>query len=116
MRGRPVAAVALGVVLSLLCSPHVTTEDFMLAVLPMVFIARRWPLIALWEAVAISAVEVVQLQLPAADQHLQPFLLTVIAASTVIAVRRRPMAPSTAPTQHRGVRLQPSRGVESVST
>lgn len=91
LRGQPVAAVAVGVVLSLLCSPHVTTEDFMLIVLPIALIARRRPLIALGEAVAISAVEIVQLQLPVGAQHLQPVLLAVIGASTLLAAR--PAAP-----------------------
>ena len=62
LRGQPVAAVAVGLVLSLLCSPHGTTEDFMLIALPIALIARRWPLLALGEAVAISVVEIVQLQ------------------------------------------------------
>jgi hypothetical protein len=93
LRGRPVAAVAVGVVLSLLCAPHVTTEDLMLMVVPIALIARRSAVCALIEAVAISAVEVVQLQLPIAAQHLQPVLLGVIAASTVLAV-----APGTVPT------------------
>ena len=87
LRGRPVAAVALGLVLSLLCSPHVTIEDLMLIALPIALIARRWPLLALVEAVAISAIEVVQVQLVMGAQHLQPVVLFVIAVSTVLAVR-----------------------------
>jgi Glycosyltransferase family 87 len=87
VRGRPVVAVALGVVLSMLCSPHVTLEDFMLLVVPIAVIARRWPSLALVEAVAISAVEIVQLQLPSGLQHLQPFMLVIIGATTLLAVR-----------------------------
>jgi hypothetical protein len=64
----------------------------MLVAVPIALIARRWPLLALMEAIAISAVEIVQLQLPPSAQHLQPFMLAVIAASTFLAVI--PMAPS----------------------
>jgi len=93
LRGQPVAAIAVGLVLSLLCSPHVTTEDFMLIVVPVALIARRWPMLALAESVAISTVEIIQLHLPTGAQHLQPFLLAVIAGSTLLAVR--PLMPST---------------------
>jgi hypothetical protein len=112
LRGQPVAAVAIGVVLSLVCSPHVTIEDFMLCVLPIALIARRWPLLALAEAVAISAVEVVQLQLPSGAQHLQPFLLVVIAVSTLLAVR--PVVPSTSAGRATDPRLR-NRGAGAIS-
>jgi len=98
LRGQPVAVVGVGLVLSLLCSPHVTGEDFMLVAVPIALIARRWPLLALSEAIAISAVEIVQLQLPPSAQHLQPFMLAVIAASTLLAVI--PMAPSKMTRSH----------------
>jgi hypothetical protein len=111
LRGRPVAAVTIGVVLSLLCSPHVTIEDFMLCVLPIALIARRWPFLALAEALAISAVEVVQLQLPSGAQHLQPFLLVVIAVSTLLAVRP---VPSISPGRATDPRLR-NRGAGAIS-
>jgi Glycosyltransferase family 87 len=112
LRGQPVAAVTIGVVLSLLCSPHVTIEDFMLCVLPIALIARRWPFLALAEAVAISAVEVAQLQLPSGAQHLQPFLLVVIAVSTLLAVR--PAVPSTSIGRATDPRLR-NRGAGAIS-
>jgi hypothetical protein len=112
LRGQPVAAVAVGVVLSLLCAPHVTTEDFMLIVMPIALIARRWPLLALGEAVAISVVEIVQLQLPAGAQHLQPLVLVVIAASTILSVR--PAMPAALPAGRAGsARLNRGPGVIS---
>lgn len=86
LRGRPFAAVAIGVSLSLLCSPHVSLEDLMLIAVPVAFIARRWPKVALGEALAISAVELIQLQLMVGDRHLQPVVLAIIAATTVLAV------------------------------
>jgi hypothetical protein len=88
IRDQPVAAVAVGVVLSLLCSPHVTGEDYMLIALPIALIARRRPMLALVEAIAISAVEIVQLQLPPGAQHLQPFVLAVITASVLLTITR----------------------------
>jgi hypothetical protein len=66
LRDRPVVAVALGTALSLLCAPHVSAEDLMLAALPVVVLARRWPLLALAEALAFSVLEFAQLQLPPA--------------------------------------------------
>ena len=113
VRGQPVAAVAIGLVLSLLCSPHVTLEDLMLTVLPIALIARRWPFLALAEAVAISVVEVIQLQLPTGVQHMQPFLLAVIAVSTLRAVR--PVLTSTSAGRVGDPRLR-NRGAGAVST
>jgi Glycosyltransferase family 87 len=113
VRGQPVAAVAIGLVLSLLCSPHVTIEDLMLTVLPIALIARRWPFLALAEAVAISVVEVVQLQLPTGVQHMQPFLLAVIAVSTLLAVR--PAVTSTSAGRVGDPRLR-NRGAGAIST
>ncbi len=112
LRGQPVVAVAIGVVLSLLCSPHVTIEDFMLIVAPVAIIAQRWPLLALAEGVAISLVEVVQLQLPSGAQHLQPFLLVVIAVSTLLAVR--PVVPSISTGRVKDPRLR-SQGAGAIS-
>jgi Glycosyltransferase family 87 len=109
LRGQPVAAVAVGLVLSLLCSPHVTTEDFMLIALPIALIARRWPLLALGEAVAISVVEIVQLQLPTGVQHLQPFVLAAIAITTLLAVKHVASS-TTTNSPERTARV--SRGVE----
>jgi Glycosyltransferase family 87 len=113
VRGQPVAAVAIGLVLSLLCSPHVTIEDLMLTVLPIALVARRWPFLALAEAVAISVVEVVQLQLPSGVQHMQPFLLAVIAVSTLLAVR--PVVTSTSAGRVGDPRLR-NRGAGAIST
>lgn len=86
LRGRPIAAVAVGVSLSLLCSPHVSLEDLMLLTVPVAFIARRWPKVALCEALAISAVELVQLQFPVGDRHFQPLVLAIVTASAVLAL------------------------------
>jgi hypothetical protein len=109
LRGRPVAAVAVGLDLSLLCSPHVTTEDFMLVALPIALIARRWPLLALGEAIAISVVEIVQLQLPSGAQHLQPFMLAAISVTTLLSVRHVASSTTTSSSKRTG---RVSRGTE----
>ena len=95
VQGQPVAAVAIGLVLSLLCSPHVTPEDLMLCALPIAVVARRRPRLALAEALAISACVVVQLGLQAGAQHLEPLVLVAVATTIVLAAR--PRATSSAP-------------------
>jgi hypothetical protein len=84
LRDQPVAAVALGIVLSLLCAPHVNAEDLMLVALPLALLARTRPLLALGESLAFSLAALVQLQLPVGDRHLEPFVLVVLAVSLVL--------------------------------
>jgi hypothetical protein len=105
LRERPIAAVAIGVSLSLLCSPHVSLEDLMLLTVPVALIARRWPKVALGEALAISAVELVQLQFPVGDRHFQPLVLALISASAVLALRPPRDLPSPVPTHSASLQL-----------
>jgi hypothetical protein len=81
----------------------------MLIALPIALIARRWPLLALGEAVAISVVEIVQLQFPSGAQHLQPFVLAAIAITTLLAVKHVASSTTTS-SPERTARV--SRGVE----
>ncbi|MFN2582709.1 MAG: glycosyltransferase family 87 protein [Candidatus Dormibacteria bacterium] len=99
LTGRPLAAVAIGVPLSLLCSPHVMWEDLMLAALPLAFVAQRWPWLALAEALAINLAAIVQLGLQPNQRHLQPFVLLAVTASAWIAVARHPRETDFAPVQ-----------------
>ena len=84
LRDRPVVAVALGIVLSVLCSPHVNAEDLMLVALPVVLIARHRPLLALGEALAVSLAGLAQLQLPMVYRHLELFVLLAVALSLLL--------------------------------
>ncbi|HEY6782775.1 MAG TPA: hypothetical protein VI296_06030 [Candidatus Dormibacteraeota bacterium] len=88
-----------------LCSPHVSLEDLMLLTVPVAFIARRWPKVALGEALAISAAELVQLQSPVGDRHLQPLVLAIIAASAVPALRPPRDLPASIPTRSASLQL-----------
>lgn len=83
LRGRPVEALAAGVTLSLLCAPHVNPQDLMLLALPLAVLARRSALQALGFALAVSAASVLQLSLPEAMRHLEPFVLAAVTASVV---------------------------------
>jgi hypothetical protein len=85
---RPVVAVALGIALSLLCAPHVSAEDLMLVTLPVVVLARHWPMLALSEALAFSVVEFAQLQLPPGDRHFEPFVLAALTITLVLLIVR----------------------------
>jgi hypothetical protein len=109
-RGRPLAAVAIGVSLSLLCSPHVSLEDLMLLTVPVAFIARTWPKVALGEALAISAAELVQLQFAVGDRHLQPVVLAIIASSAVLALLPPRDLASPVPTHSASLQLTPVSG------
>jgi hypothetical protein len=86
-RDQPVAAVSLGIVLSLLCAPHVNAEDLMLVALPLALLARTRPLLALVESLAFSLAALVQLQLPVGDRHLEPFVLVARAVSLLLTHR-----------------------------
>ena len=87
LRNRPTSAIALGVPLSILCSPHVSQQDTMLLALPAVVLAAQWPRLAVAELLAVSGASALQLALPAADRHLEPVVVTVVAISTWMAVR-----------------------------
>lgn len=89
LRGRPMAALAIGIPLSLLCAPHVSPQDLMLLTVTFAFLARRWALVALLEALALSAAAMVQLAMPMNARHLFPLVLLLVTATTARAVRAR---------------------------
>jgi Glycosyltransferase family 87 len=103
--GRPLAALAIGVPLSLLCSPHVNPQDLMLLALPIAFMARTKPRFALGLALSESAAAGIQLLLPPGARHLYPLLLL----ATVAAVARLFLSARTGdPAAARPLRVQPS--------
>jgi Glycosyltransferase family 87 len=51
----PTVVVSLGICASILCAPHVFSDDLLLLVVPLVVLATTWPRAALAGAVALSA-------------------------------------------------------------
>jgi hypothetical protein len=53
-RAAPPVAVSLGICASILCAPHVFSDDLLLLAVPLVVLATTWPRAALAGAVALS--------------------------------------------------------------
>ncbi|HEY0409664.1 MAG TPA: hypothetical protein VGE42_05295, partial [Candidatus Dormibacteraeota bacterium] len=51
----PAVVVSLGICASILCAPHVFSDDLLLLAVPLVVLATTWPRAALAGAVALSA-------------------------------------------------------------
>jgi hypothetical protein len=54
-RATPAVVVSLGICASILCAPHVFSDDLLLLAVPLVVLATTWPRAALAGAVALSA-------------------------------------------------------------
>ena len=116
LRGRPIAALAIGIPLSLLCAPHVSPQDLMLLTVTFVFLARRWALVALLEALALSAAALVQLAMPINARLLFPLVLLLVTATASRAVRPGDTA-RTPQLRHRPqILLSVSDGLDGTST
>lgn len=81
LRGRPLATLAIGIPLSLLCAPHVSPEDLMLLTVTFAFLARSSAVVALLEALALSGAAVLQLAMPSNARHLFPLALALATAT-----------------------------------
>jgi hypothetical protein len=88
LRGRPIVAVALGIPLSLLCAPHVSAQDVMVAAPTLLLVARRRPVVAATEALAFSAVGLIQQAVWLPARHLQPLVLLIVAATAAAVLLR----------------------------
>lgn len=113
---RPVAALAIGIPLSLLCAPHVSPEDLMLLTVTLAFLARQWALVALIEALALSAAAVLQLAIPMSARHLFPLVLLLVTVTTWRAALAYDASQSARPRRLPRFSLSGSEGLESKPT
>jgi hypothetical protein len=82
--GRPVQVLALGIAVSLLLAPHIYAYDLIVAVIPLVVLAR-WDLaVALAAAVLLNAAHLVDTFFIVSGPHVAALALCVIVALLVL--------------------------------
>lgn len=89
LRRHRVAAIAIGLAVSLLAAPHVYSPDFLLLSILLVVWANRAPAGAIAGLAALDIAYLIELTLPTKTGHLQAVALVGVVLGTAVSLRRR---------------------------